>query len=162
MDKEDGMNEAKMFHLPLKLSSLNELRKITPEEQRIEEKWVRAVVNFDLSLSFTTDDKLTTITWVRVKSYLPSQVKKQDNPRNVPDFLWNVARLLNWVEEKWRWAGEVASQLTINAEEERRTVSWMGVASVGQVRTVKLRKWRRRQVYVPNAVMDLMDAVCSC
>jgi hypothetical protein len=156
MDKEDGMNEAKMFHLPLKLSALNELRKVTPEEQRIEEKWVRAVVNFDLSLSFTTDDKLTTITWVRVKSYPFLASEEAD------DFLWDVARLLNWVEEKWRWAGEVASQLTINADEERRTVSWMGVASVGQVRTVKLRKWRRRQVYVPNAVMDLMDAVCSC
>jgi hypothetical protein len=156
MDKQDGMNDAKIFHLPLKLCALNELRKVTPEEQRIEEKWVWAVVNFDPSLSFTTDDKLTTITWVRVKSY-PSLASEEAD-----DFLWDVARLLNWVEEKWRWAGEVASQLTINADEERRTVSWMGVASVGQVRTVKLRKWRRRQVYVPNAVMDLMDAVCSC
>jgi hypothetical protein len=125
MYKQDGMNEAKMFHLPLKLSALNELRKVTPEEQRIEEKWVRAVVNFDLSLSFTTDDKLTTITWVRVKSY-PSLASEEAD-----DFLWDVAGLLNWVEEKWRWTGEVASQLTINAHEEGGTVSWIGIASVG-------------------------------
>jgi hypothetical protein len=43
------------------------------------------------------------------------------------------ASMLNWVEEKWRWTGKVASQLTINADEEGGTVSWMGVASVGQV-----------------------------
>jgi hypothetical protein len=52
------------------------------------------------------------------------------------------ASLLNRVKKKWRWTGEVPSQLTINADEERGTVTWMGVASVGQVRTIKLRKWR--------------------
>jgi hypothetical protein len=54
-----------------------------------------------------------------VKSISSLTSKEADN------FVWDIARLLNRVENEGMWTRELTSQLTIFAYEKRRAISWM-------------------------------------
>jgi hypothetical protein len=69
------------------------LRKVALEEYGVEEKWFRTVKNFNIWTPITTAKKLSAVTWMREKTFLPLAAEETDN------FFGEIARLLNRVEK---------------------------------------------------------------